>query len=231
MTAYVLPEGISLSVEGDGVPVGSLITAPNVARKCKRCRCFECPCCNDWCDSCLRDGDDDPNVKRDGDWWVRFDADGKELHRWNAICAEQLVCEYETESHPLMAKLFEAHRSIFTSKYGGHFGVTNDGRVWFEGKTPQQYEEYLNQQIKTGEKLARQTRLDRNAALANWENHFKSLDAAGKQAHLEGMVHARTLMEWTVQDAEKSGLRTSTREGKKMIAMMQSDIEVMESLK
>lgn len=229
---YVLPDGIIINGTTEivpDVPNGALVTTPNVARKCKRCGCFECPCCNDWCDSCLGD-EVEANSKLDGDWLVQLDDDGTELHRSHIVCAREMKCEYDTEQHPLMSALFDVHDHVFAN-VGGHFGVTDDGRVWFHGKTARDVQDEHEQKIRTANKLVRDTILDRAAALSNWENCFKQLNAWGQQEHLEGMIHARTLMEWIIQDAERAGLRTSTREGKKMIARIQEDIEYMEKLR
>lgn len=211
-TKIVLPEGIRFSVDGDGVPVGSLITDPGVARVCLRCKHEECPCCNDWCDSCFRDTEDHPETDH------------------NQGCATELQCKYDRERHPLMLTIHEVHSEVFAN-VGGGFGVTDDGRVWFRGRTSEEVRRDERERFDRAQHRMRKTIRDRQSQVRLWEEQFRALSHHERAAYLAGMRHMRTLMEWHGSDAQASGLRTSVKVTEALIVKMDDDVTHMERLK
>lgn len=228
-----LPPGIHLN-QGEiaSIPKGALYTDPNVARVCVRCKHEECPCCQDHCDSCINDdveGDD----RRDGDFIIRtYNVNGEKFETSTHVkCAEDLKCNYnDTAPHILMAELFRAERKRFAN-IGGHFGITDDLRVWYHGKTPQEVLAEEAERARLAAKLMKQATRDRAGQMKLFEKQFLDMNHFERAAYIAGMNHASQLVVWRTEDAERCGLKTSTRMGKEFIAHLNADIEHMNGLR
>jgi hypothetical protein len=183
-----LPQGIIRHEGGiDGVPIGALVTEPNVARTCLRCGHVQCPCCNNWCDCCF-----------------------EHIEGSNAECADKMTCEYDREQSPLVAALFEAQDLVFAN-VGGGMGITSDLRVWFSGRTPEQVEADEKLRERALVRMARIVRGRRELKMAKLIDVFKTMSAAERAAYIEGMKHAEMLAEWHAEDLRHKGKQTSER--------------------
>lgn len=216
-----IPEGIEL--RGN-----TLYTLPGVARVCTRCNHTECPCCNDWCDACLRD-DPEPGDRVEGDMIYRTHEDGS-VYYINKKCAEELSCAYETEIHPLMRALFDTHDRIFAN-VGGTFGVRDDRSVWMSGKTHAQVRDEELERSKTAIRIVNKATRDRAAQMKLFEKQFGEMNAFERNAYIAGMNHAMQLVVWRTEDAERQHKMTSTKIGREFIANLDADIDYMNTLR
>lgn len=228
-----LPAGI---IRNDGsipnVPVGALVTEPNVARTCVRCGHEECPCCNDWCDSCVRDDPNDfPDARQDGDWIVvKYNFDGRTIEsRHHIECAREMSCKYDREPHPLMLAIHEANDRVFAN-IGGSFGVTEDGRVWFHGETQEEYDARQAREAAKRARMLDETRTTRRSKMTALEKMFREMTTEQRAAYIEGMKHVQMLVEWTTEDFGHAGKRTSKAAAEKVLGEVAGGIVFFETI-